>query len=239
MKKVIAYIVIFASLLLFYQFGRTIWYPLVLKIKGKQTVSEVIAKFENSTDQNMSPLFEKAGVQYPPEKLAIIAIKDEKVMHLWASNIDGNYKPIISYPVLAASGVLGPKLREGDRQVPEGLYKIIGFNPNSSFHLSMKLNYPNEFDLRHAKAEGRDQPGTNIFIHGRAVSVGCLAMGDPVIEKLFTLVHKVGKKNTQVLILPTDISKNKLVTPKDAPAWTSELYENIEKQYAKITQVNN
>jgi hypothetical protein len=103
----------------------------------------------------------------------------------------------------------------------------------------MKLNYPNDFDLKHTKTEGRDQPGTNIFIHSRAASIGCLAMGDPVIENLFTLVHAVGRTNTQVLISPTDPSINKLVVPAGAPPWTLQLYKNIENQYAKITKKHN
>ncbi len=238
-KRIVAYIIIAICVALFHQYGRSIWYPIVLKSKGKQTVSEVIDTYENSTYKNMLPAFEKAGIQYPPKQLALIAIKYEKILHLWASNGDDEYKLIISYPILATSGVLGPKLREGDRQVPEGIYKIIGFNPNSSFHLSMKLNYPNDFDLKHANAEGRDQPGTNIFIHGRAASIGCLAMGDPVIENLFTLVHVVGRSDTQVLISPTDPSKNKLATPDGAPTWTPQLYKNIEMQYAKITKKHN
>lgn len=98
----------------------------------------------------------------------------------------------------------------------------------------MKINYPNEFDLKHANAEGREQPGSNIFIHGKAVSIGCLAMGDEAIEELFTLVHDVGRQHTQVIISPVDPSIQKLVVPRDAPEWTSDLYRNIEHAYAQI-----
>jgi L,D-transpeptidase catalytic domain len=86
---------------------------------------------------------------------------------------------IHSYSVLVASGHNGPKLREGDRQVPEGFYRITSLNPNSSYHLSIKLNYPNAFDQQHADEEGRDRLGGDIFIHGKAASIGCLAMGRP------------------------------------------------------------
>ena len=92
------------------------------------------------------------------------------------------------YPIQGASGDIGPKLIEGDRQVPEGLYEIIGFNPNSSYHISMQLNYPNDFDLKHASAEGRDHSGNNIFIHGKDESIGCLAMGDAAIDFLLVVV---------------------------------------------------
>lgn len=209
---------------------------MVLKVTGKKTVEDVISVYENSTHKNFMPLFAKVGVDYPPKQLALIAYKDTKLLDLWVSNGNDEYKYLITYPIQATSGELGPKLQEGDRQVPEGLYRIDGFNPNSSFHLSMKINYPNEFDLKYANAEGRDEPGTNIFIHGRAASIGCLAMGDSVIEKLFTLVYKTGESNTQVLISPTDPSINKLVISDNSPDWLPELYENIKVQYARITK---
>ena len=201
-----------------------------------KTVSDVIKTYGELAKNELLPLFKKNAINYPPKNIALIAFKDSKKLELWASNSDVNYSLITTYDIKAASGILGPKLREGDRQVPEGIYKIIGFNPNSAYHLSMKLNYPNSFDLRHAKAEGRNEPGTNIFMHGRAVSIGCLAMGDDVIEDLFSLVYATGRRNTKVIISPTDPSLGNLVVPLDAPSWTNELYENIEKQYSSVTK---
>ena len=235
-KRLVTYPLIILLLFLFYQYGKSIWQPVVHKFLGKRTTGEVIARYEDSTHNSLYPLFEKVGVAYPPEHLALIAFKEEKIVEVWASNDATNFMKVTQYPIQAASGKLGPKLREGDRQVPEGLYRVIGFNPNSSFHISMKLNYPNQFDLKYAKAEGRTEPGTNIFIHGQAASVGCLAMGDEVIEKLFTLVYKTGSSNTQVIISPTDPSKGILVPPDGSPSWTAELYRNIEFQYKEITK---
>jgi hypothetical protein len=233
MKKVL--ILIFLMILfLFYQYGRSLWYPTLLKFTGKKTVIEVINKLEGAVNSDLSPLFEAKGVTFPPKKLSLVAFKDSKELEVWASNSDNNYKLITRYKIKAASGVLGPKLIEGDRQVPEGIYKIDGFNPNSAYHLSMKLNYPNAFDLIHAKNENRLSPGTNIFIHGRSASIGCLAMGDTVIEELFVLVHKTGLSNTSVIISPTNPSLNKLKAPIGAPVWVNELYKNIEKQYSSV-----
>ena len=110
------------------------------------------------------------------------------MLELWASQ-NGNWRFIKQYSINGASGAPGPKLREGDRQVPEGLYRLIGRNPNSNYHLSMKLDYPNSYDLRHAKREGRSNPGSNIFIHGKSLSVGCLAMSGEAIEAFFVLVR--------------------------------------------------
>ena len=238
-KRLIAYPLVAILLFSFYQYGRGIWYPIALKVIGKQTTSEVIDTYGDKTKSNLSPLFSKAGLSYPPKKLALVAFKDTEILELWASKDDVNYSLITQYPIKAASGILGPKLKEGDRQVPEGIYKIIDFNPNSSYHLSMKLNYPNSYDLKHANAEGRDQPGTNIFIHGSSVSIGCLAMGNPAIEQLFSLVYATGKSNTSVLISPTDPSKNRLAVPKDTPTWTSDLYEKITYQYSRINSKYN
>ena len=144
---------------------------------------------------------------------------------------------ITSYPIKAASGELGPKLKEGDKQVPEGIYKIEGFNPNSAYHISMKLNYPNEFDTYQANQEGRAEPETNIFIHGKASAIGCLAMEDEAIEELFTLVHDAGRSKTTVLISPTNPSLNNLEIPSNAPKWTADLYRQIESKYRTINPV--
>lgn len=219
---------------LFIHFGRGVWYPVAVKFLGKKTVVQVIQRYGDSTQQALAPLFQQQGVSYPPDKLALVAFKDTNVLEVWAANAGRDFRLIMSKPIKAASGVLGPKLREGDRQVPEGIYKIIGFNPNSAYHLSMKLNYPNEFDLKQAEADGRDDPGTNIFIHGRAASIGCLAMGDQVIEQLFSLVYATGRDNTTVLIAPTDPSKNELTVPSDSPAWTEALYQEIDSHYQVI-----
>jgi murein L,D-transpeptidase YafK len=102
----------------------------------------------------LCPPFAQAGVVYPPDELTLLGLKAERSLEVWALSGD-SWSFIKSYPIKGASGNAGPKLREGDRQVPEGIYRIIGLNPNSSYHLSMKLNYPNEFDLQKAKGRGQ------------------------------------------------------------------------------------
>jgi hypothetical protein len=235
LKKVLVLISLIC-LFLIYQYGRGLWYPVVIKFTGKQTVAEVIEKLEVEVTQELSPLFISKGISFPPKNLSLIAFKDSKELEVWASNEDNLFKFITSYNIKAASGILGPKLFEGDKQVPEGIYKIEGFNPNSSYHLSMKLNYPNAFDLQHAKNEGRSSPGTNIFIHGRSASIGCLAMGDPVIENLFYLVHATGISNTQVIISPNNPSLSDLNIPNGSPVWVGELYKNIVNEYSIVTK---
>ncbi len=186
------------------------------------------------------PYFEQANLKYPPEKVTLLAMKEEGTLEVWASDSkDEIYKYIRSYNIQKLSGMKGPKLREGDKQVPEGIYKLVLLNPNSAYHLSMKINYPNEFDLIQANNENRDEPGTNIFIHGKAVSVGCLAMGDHTIESLYILSKDVGVENVKVLIAPHDPRERKLDHyAKTQPKWMEELYQNIEKSYQPYQNKN-
>ena len=139
------------------------------------------------------------------------------------------------YPILAVSGVLGPKLREGDRQVPEGLYEIESLNPNSAYHVSLRLNYPNALDRAQAAKEGRTNLGSDIMIHGKAASIGCLAMGDEAAEDLFTLAADAGIKNVKVICSPVDFRQRKEL-PRDvqSPPWTKELYQQIAAQLTAL-----
>jgi hypothetical protein len=213
-------------LLILYTYGRSWWHPWYLRVAGARTVSEVIDQYGPQAEQRLAAYFQAAGVDYPPQRISLLAFKDSDLLEVWAHQ-HGQSVRVHTYPILAASGVAGPKLREGDFQVPEGLYQIIAFNPNSAYHLSMKLNYPNAFDWQQARAEGRDQPGSDIFIHGKAVSVGCLAMGDPAIEELFTLVHAVGRSQVQVVIAPHDPALQPLLPADGDPPWVGQLYQDI------------
>jgi hypothetical protein len=219
------------GLLGIYLFGRDLWYPLYLRIAGPLTVEEVIAAVGPSARLRTQPYFDEAGVAYPPESLTLLALKDSLELEVW---VGSGPEPILirKYEIKALSGISGPKLREGDEQVPEGIYQIESLNPNSSYHLSMKLDYPNEFDLKHARREGRTRPGSNIFIHGKAVSIGCLAMGDEAIEELFVLVHDVGHSNVRVAIAPTDPRESALVAGP-GPAWIEDLYAELDGEFMR------
>jgi len=195
---------------------------------GKRTVSEVLSEVGPRADARLKPHFSRAGVDYPPRRVALLGFKQERKLELWAENRDSGWAHIRTYPVHAASGVPGPKLREGDRQVPEGLYRIACLNPNSSYHLSMKLDYPNGHDLERARVENRDSPGGDIFIHGKDVSTGCLAVGDEAIEELFALVAEAGQANVSVIIAPNDLRSNPPVTDMpEQPSWVAPLYDLI------------
>jgi murein L,D-transpeptidase YafK len=104
--------------------------------------------------------------------------------------------------------------------------------------LSMKINYPNEFDLFHAWEEGRADPGSDIFIHGKAASIGCLAMGDEAIEELFVLTAQVGTENVKVVIAPHDPRVYPLeAVSAELPEWTSALYAIISREIKALSPV--
>lgn len=231
-NKLIFIISILILGLILYFFGRSIWIPVAQKFTGKRTTDDIAKIYGERARSATKVYFTRSGIDYPPKKITLLAMKQEQKVELWASNGDDQFSFIHTYKIQKLSGILGPKLREGDGQVPEGLYRIIGLNPNSSYHLSMKINYPNEFDLEHAKQEGRTEPGTNIFIHGKAVSIGCLAMGDKTIEELFLLVKDVGIENTEVIIAPYDPRLKALqYDEKTMPVWIQALYENITTKF--------
>ncbi len=228
-------VIVSALLVLFviavFIWGRSYWVPVVRKVVGDRTTADVIEKYGAESRLRLGKYFGAAGIHYPPTSVTFLAVKDIAAMEVWAGHEDA---PVFihSYPILGLSGGPGPKLREGDRQVPEGMYGITGFNPNSSFHLSMKLNYPNAFDLTQANAEDRNEPGTNIFIHGKSSSVGCLAMGDSAIEELFVLVHDIGASNVEVVISPSDPRQVHL-SPSPDLSWVGPLYATITDKFSR------
>lgn len=197
---------------------------------GERTVEDVLQIYGTHVTSKLNDYFTKAKVSFPPKAITLVALKQEKKLELWARD-NKEFRLIHTYDIRAASGVAGPKLRQGDKQVPEGIYRIEGLNPNSNYHLSMRINYPNEFDLFHAEEEGRTNPGSDIFIHGWAVSIGCLAMGDETIEELFVITAKVGAENVKVVIAPHDPRDYPLETySEQLPEWTAELYDDISDE---------
>lgn len=205
-----------------------------LLLSGGTTVGE--AYLRATIRSKVKALFMRRKCSYPPEKVTFIALKAERRLELWASNGEGEWLHIIDYPIRGTSGTIGPKLREGDKQIPEGVYSIIGINPNSSFHLSMKLDYPNVFDRKMAIRDGRTKLGGNIFIHGSFISSGCLAMGDEAIEELFLIVQDVDLPNICVIIAPYDFRKTSysFAISRGMPKWVPDLYKNLKEEIAQF-----
>lgn len=192
-----------------------------------------IHKFYHYAEARLKPDFKRAGLPYPPRQIALLAFKHERKMQLWArNNIQDRWHYIKTFHIFAASGGPGPKLREGDRQVPEGVYQIVGLNPRSRFDLSMHVNYPNSFDRYHASLDGRTHLGGDIFIHGNRRSIGCMAIGNNNIQQLFVLADLVGIKNITVIIAPNDLRYEKPLRSREHVKWLPQLYDEIREALA-------
>lgn len=200
------------------------------------TVASRLAQYGPSARARMAPRFARAGLAYPPAEVTLVALKDAARLELWAAGSDGALRHVRDYDVRAASGERGPKLREGDAQVPEGVYRVDWINPRSAYHLSLHLDYPNERDRARAEVDGRGTAGVSlggdIMIHGDEVSIGCLAMGDSAAEELFVLAADVGvgaadASHVRVILAPTDLRVRDAALDDDDPAWLGELYAEI------------
>ena len=215
-------------------------YSMAPKLNWDQAIDRAIKRYGLRVEPQLKSFFAKAEVSYPPREIALLAFKSERKVELWAKNSEQKWKHIHNYPLTGFSGRLGPKLRENDKQIPEGVYRLVNFNPFSSMHLSMMINYPNNFDKQKGYQDGRSKLGNNIFIHGKDLSVGCLAIGDKAIDQLFVLARRVGLSNIQVIISPNDLRQGKPSTSNFAqPRWLPELYEQIADSLKPFNKPKN
>ena len=211
---------------------RQVFHTAASRMRGEYTVQDRLNEFTRAKTVVLDAC-RRAGFAAWPARVVLLGLKDERRLDVFGGDADGPMRLIASYPILAASGVAGPKLREGDKQVPEGVYPLELLNPNSLFHVSLRVGYPSEFDRRIAAGEGRTNLGGDIMIHGGAASIGCLAMGDPVAEELFVLAANVGVENVTIVLAPLDLRTRLLPDGLDA-GWRRELYESIRSELAKL-----
>ena len=234
MKRIYILLGLVILVALAYVFRPYVWAaisPVAMKFTKAKTVAERLNQFGEKAPGRWKPYFAKAQTTYPPAGVKLVALKTEQVLQVYAVEKSGRSRWIRTYPILAASGVPGPKLQEGDGQVPEGVYPVESLNPNSRFHVALRVGYPNAFDRSQAERDGRTKPGGDIMIHGSSVSVGCLAMGDETAEDLFVLAADTGLPNVTVIIAPVDFRKGKSVpTSVKLPDWSVILYSQIKAQ---------
>jgi murein L,D-transpeptidase YafK len=150
-------------------------------------------------ESSLSPLA-RATTPVPPQTVAamealgsstnapvlIRAYKKEAELEIWKMKADGHYAYLKSFPMCRWSGQLGPKLMEGDRQVPEGFYAITPahMNPNSAYYLSFDVGYPNTYD----RALGHT--GGSIMVHGVCSSAGCFSMTNEQMAEIYAIVRE-------------------------------------------------
>jgi murein L,D-transpeptidase YafK len=148
--------------------------------------------------------------------------KREFELELWMMR-DGRFHRFATYPICKWSGELGPKIKTGDRQAPEGFYTVDkqALNPNSAWHRSFNLGFPNAFD----RSLGRT--GSFLMVHGGCGSIGCYAMTNPVISEIWRLVTAAldGKQaRFQVQVFPfrlTETNLNRYAGSPQHAFWTS------------------
>lgn len=147
----------------------------------------------------LSRMDEIGANKYSP--VLIRTFKKESELEVWKMKADGTYAHLKTYPMCRWSGQLGPKRREGDRQVPEGFYSIKPkhMNPNSAYYLSFNIGYPNAYDRAHGRS------GSLIMVHGACSSRGCFSMSDKQIAEIYAVVREAfsgGQKAIQLQSLP-------------------------------------
>ena len=213
---------------------RRLFHPLVVRLRGPRTIEQRRAEF-TSARARLQTRFNRAGIPFPPARVVLLGLKDERRVEVYAGPTDYALAHVADYPVLAASGTLGPKLREGDRQVPEGIYPLESLNPNSRFHVALRVGYPNDFDREAAARDGRSSLGSDIMIHGGSASIGCLAMGDDVAEELFVLAAETGVGNVTIVLAPVDLRTRPLPAGLDE-GWRGELYARVKDNLSKLSR---
>lgn len=181
---------------------------------------------------NVRPALERdltaVGLEFG-DPVFIRAFKEEDQLELFVRNrATGKFDLFRTYPIAAASGTLGPKLAEGDGQVPEGFYFVppAAMKPDSQFHLSFNIGFPNEYDRAHKRT------GTAIMVHGNRVSIGCLAMTDEKIEEIYTLCAAAldgGQPYFRVHIFPFRMTDERLQKAAGNP--NEAFWNNLKQGY--------
>ena len=145
--------------------------------------------------------------------------KQESELEVWKMTSGGTYELFKTYPICKWSGDLGPKVREGDRQAPEGFYNITPslMNPNSSYFLAFNMGFPNQFDRAHGRT------GSHLMVHGDCSSRGCYAMTDPNIAEIYAIAREAlaaGQPSFQVQAYPFRMTPKNLARHRNNPNMT-------------------
>ena len=155
-------------------------------------------------------------------------LKESDSLEVWMESESGRFINFKNYDICTFSGSLGPKIKEGDRQSPEGFYfvKPNNLNPWSRFHLSFNLGFPNQYDRYHGRT------GSALMVHGNCVSIGCYAMTDKYIEEIYTLIHfafESGQPFVRVHAFPFHMTDDNLTQYKNHK-WHA-FWKNLKEGY--------
>lgn len=191
------------------------------------TVQQAIERYGSEARQVLRERCRASGIAYPPKHLTLIGLKQEKLLLMFTG--DKDRKLIGSFPLVSYSGNLGPKLKQGDLQIPEGIYRITHLEAYNM--LALGVNYPNVVDRMNAAADHRTKLGSDILVHGGSKSTGCLVVSNEDMEQVFVAVNDVGCVNTKLIIAPCDLRKTRpAIDLKKQPKWVPDLYKSIREQ---------
>ncbi len=168
--------------------------------------TRVKAAYEEK-EKTVQDYFKAAGISYKGFSLFIRAFKSERVVEAWVKADQDKYQRLVTFAFCTSSGNLGPKRKEGDLQIPEGIYTLNHFNPLSNFHLSLGVSYPNSSDKI---LSDKKHPGGAIFIHGNCVTIGCIPITDDKIKELYILAVEArnnGQQNIPIHIYPSHLDE--------------------------------
>lgn len=229
-KKGILLLLLIMSLFLIFRKKIT---DLYFRYKPKNTTEQIVNKHQEKVFKTYFNDFEKYRIDTANFEIALLAFKDTQKLQLYIKSPKTDYHLLKTYDFTAFSGKIGPKLKNGDKQIPEGIYQMEYLNPNSRYHLSLKVNYPNAFDLQKAKSDNRTDLGGDIMVHGKSVTIGCITIGDKNIEEVFTLAAKSFNQSFPIIISPSDFRKNSNFPDIEEIAWEKELYSEIQTTLKK------
>lgn len=199
-------------------------YPSLLHWLGDRIIANQEPRFDRQ--QLRRDLVEAGFVMGDPAHVRIF--KQERKLELWLQRDGGRYALFRSYAICNFSGGLGPKLKEGDRQSPEGFYRIAKaqLNPNSRHHLAFNLGFPNAYDRQ------LDRTGSALMVHGGCTSIGCYAMTDESIDEIYAIVEAAlgnGQREVDVAIFPFAMTDAALTARAD-DGWSS-FWQNLKQGF--------
>ena len=195
--------------------------------------TEIAAHLRPLSNETMM-LLGKKGMR-TDQPVFIRIFKEESELEVWKQRDDGHYYHFKTYPICNWSGELGPKIKQGDRQAPEGFYQVTRYqmNPHSQYHLAFNLGFPNVYDRAHRRT------GEFLMVHGKCKSAGCYAMTDGLMEEIYALAREAyigGQDAIEVHAFPFRMTDVNLArhTQSDHYAFWATLKEGYD--YFELTR---
>lgn len=189
---------------------------------------------DSSSSRHLQPipartlaLMEEKGMR-KQDPILLRIFKEESTLEVWKRTRSGRYELLKEYEICRWSGDLGPKIREGDKQAPEGFYTVTPglMNPKSSYYLSFNLGYPNAFDRAHGRT------GAHLMVHGDCLSAGCYAITDEQIAEVYAVAREAfvgGQRAFQVHAYPFRMTPENMARRRDSKHFA--FWQNLKEGY--------